>query len=37
MNTDTAIVLLLAELRARIGALEAENAALRERLDQPAD
>lgn len=33
MNTDTAILLLLADLQAQIVALKAENAALREATD----
>jgi cell division protein FtsB len=36
MNTDTVILLLLADLQAQIVALKAENAALREQIPPPA-
>jgi cell division protein FtsB len=36
MNTDTAILLLLADLQRQIEALKAENAALREQIPPPA-
>lgn len=37
MNNDTAVLLLLIELRQRIAALEAENAALQEALQHARD
>jgi len=36
MTTDTAILLLLADLQRQIEALKAENAALREQIPPPA-
>lgn len=37
MNTDAALLLLLADLRAQIAALQAENATLREALAEKPD
>jgi hypothetical protein len=36
MNTDTAILLLLADLQRQVEALKAENVSLREQIPQPA-
>jgi len=36
MNTDTAILMLLADLQRQVEALRAENAALREQIPPPA-